>query len=181
MTTTDPLFGMLFALGGSPGQVSPLLNLLPFAAVLAIFYFVILLPMKSRQKKVADFWLRSKSATRSSPHGGLFGSIAKLGDDAVQLQIAPNVRVDISTGRDRRLPGSGARCRNAEYINHGEESALETPHHRRCRCAGGVFVLPARQESRLGLDLKGGVHLVLRVQTDRSAEARDADHRDRLD
>ena len=28
--------------------------------------------------------------------GGLFGSIAKIGDEVVQLQIAPNVRVDIS-------------------------------------------------------------------------------------
>ena len=28
--------------------------------------------------------------------GGLFGSLAKLGDPVVQLQIAPNVRVDVS-------------------------------------------------------------------------------------
>ncbi len=58
MTTTDPLFGMLLALGGSPGQVSPLIQLIPFALVLAIFYFVILLPMKNRQKKVAEFLCR---------------------------------------------------------------------------------------------------------------------------
>ena len=62
MTTTDPLFGMLLALGGSPGQVSPLIQLIPFALVLAIFYFVILLPMKSRQKKVAPP-VRVKGAT----------------------------------------------------------------------------------------------------------------------
>ena len=96
MTTTDPLFGMLLALGGSGGQVSPLVQLIPFALVLAIFYFVILLPMKNRQKKVQDFLAALKVGDKIVTSGGLFGSIAKIGDDAVQLQIAPNVRVDIS-------------------------------------------------------------------------------------
>ena len=56
MTTTDPLFGMFLALAASPDQqVSPLVQLIPFALVLAIFYFVILMPMKKRQKKVQEF------------------------------------------------------------------------------------------------------------------------------
>ena len=96
MTTTDPLFGMLLALGGSTGQVSPLIQLIPFALVLAIFYFVILLPMKNRQKKVAEFLAGLKVGDKVVTSGGLFGSIAKLGEASVQLQIAPNVRVDIS-------------------------------------------------------------------------------------
>jgi preprotein translocase subunit YajC len=97
MTTTDPLFGMLLALGGSGGQqVSPLIQLIPFALVLAIFYFVILLPMRNRQKKVQEFLAALKVGDKVVTTGGLFGSIAKLGEDAVQLQIAPNVRVDVS-------------------------------------------------------------------------------------
>jgi preprotein translocase subunit YajC len=97
MTTTDPLFGMLLAFGGSAGQqVSPLIQLLPFAIVLAIFYFVIMLPMKNRQKKVQDFLGALKVGDKVVTSGGIFGSIAKIGDDAIGLQIAPNVRVDIS-------------------------------------------------------------------------------------
>jgi preprotein translocase subunit YajC len=88
---------MLFALGGAPGQtVSPLIQLIPFALVLAIFYFVILLPMRNRQKKVQEFLSALKIGDKVVTSGGLFGSIAKLGEDAVQLQIAPNVRVDMS-------------------------------------------------------------------------------------
>jgi len=95
MTTTDPLFGMLLAFGGA-GQVSPLVQLIPFALVLAIFYFVILLPMKNRQKKVEAFLSALKVGDKVVTSGGLFGSIAKISDEAIQLQIAPNVRVDIS-------------------------------------------------------------------------------------
>ena len=97
MTTTDPLFGMLLAFGGAPGQpVSPLVQLIPFALVLAIYYFVILVPLKNRQKNVEAFLSGLKVGDKVVTSGGLFGSIAKIGDDAVQLQIAPNVRVDIS-------------------------------------------------------------------------------------
>lgn len=97
MTTTDSLIGPLFALAGSPGQqVSPLIQLIPFALVLAIFYFVILLPMKKKQKKVQAFLDALKVGDKVVTTGGLFGSIAKIGDQVVQLQVAPNVRVDIS-------------------------------------------------------------------------------------
>lgn len=97
MTTTEPLFGMFLALAASPDQqVSPLIQLIPFALVLAIFYFVILLPMRRRQKKVQEFLAALKVGDKVVTSGGIYGSIAKLGDDAVQLQIAPNVRVDVS-------------------------------------------------------------------------------------
>ena len=96
MTTTDPLFGTLLALGGSPGQVNPLFQLIPFALVLAIFYFVILLPTRNKQKKVAEFLAALKEGDKVVTSGGIYGSIAKIKDDAISLQIAPNVRVDIA-------------------------------------------------------------------------------------
>ena len=97
MTTTDPPFGLLLAFAASPdSQVSPLVQLIPFALVLAIFYFVILLPMKRRQKKVQEFLDALKVGDKVVTTGGIYGSIAKLGETSVQLQIAPNVRVDVS-------------------------------------------------------------------------------------
>jgi preprotein translocase subunit YajC len=76
--------------------MSPWVQLIPFALVLAIFYFVILLPMKRRQKKVQEFLEALKVGDRVVTTGGLFGSVTKISDQSVQLQIAPNVRVDIS-------------------------------------------------------------------------------------
>ena len=96
MTTTDPHFGLLLALASGNQQVSPLIQLIPFALVLAIFYFVILLPMKKKQKKVEEFLGALKVGDKVVTSGGLFGSIAKVGEQAIQLQIAPNVRVDVS-------------------------------------------------------------------------------------
>jgi preprotein translocase subunit YajC len=97
MTPTVPLTGFMLAMGASPDQsMSPLIQLVPFALVLAIFYFVILLPMKRKQKKVQEFLDGLKVGDKVVTSGGLFGSIAKLGETSIQLQIASNVRVDIS-------------------------------------------------------------------------------------
>jgi preprotein translocase subunit YajC len=76
--------------------VSPLIQLVPFALILAIFYLVILLPARRRQRKVQDFLNGLKVGDRIITSGGMFGSITKLGDKSVQLQIADKVRVEVS-------------------------------------------------------------------------------------
>jgi preprotein translocase subunit YajC len=87
----------VLAMAAPPNQaVSPWIQLIPFALVLGIFYFVILLPMKRRQKKVQEFLDGLKVGDRVVTTGGLFGSIARISDQSIQLQIAPNVRVDVS-------------------------------------------------------------------------------------
>ena len=90
-------FPFLLAMGAPPQGAAPAwVQIIPFALVLGIFYFVILLPMKRKQKKVQEFLDGLKVGDKVVTSGGLFGSIAKLGDASVQLQVAPNVRVDIS-------------------------------------------------------------------------------------
>jgi preprotein translocase subunit YajC len=89
--------GLLLAMAGSSDSgVSPWVQLVPFALVLGIFYFIILLPMKRRQKKVQEFLAALKVGDRVITSGGLYGSITKLNDKSVQLQIADKVRIEVS-------------------------------------------------------------------------------------
>jgi len=78
------------------GAPSPWVQLLPFVLVLAIFYFVILLPMKKKQQKVQAFLSALKVGDRVVTSGGLFGTITKLNDQSIQVQIADKVRVEMS-------------------------------------------------------------------------------------
>jgi len=91
------IFPSLFAMG-SPAQGSPsaLVQLLPFALVLGIFYFVILLPMKRRQQKVQAFLSALKVDDKVVTSGGIYGTITRLNENSVQLQIAERVRVELS-------------------------------------------------------------------------------------
>jgi preprotein translocase subunit YajC len=80
----------------SQGAPSALVQLMPFALVLAIFYFIILMPMKRRQQKVATFLASLKEGDKVVTSGGIYGTITKVGDQALQLQIAERVRIDVS-------------------------------------------------------------------------------------
>ena len=83
---------------GSPSQggASTWVQFAPFPIILAIFYFIILLPMKRRQQKIAAFLQELKVGDRVVTSGGIYGSITKLNDQSIQLQIADKVRIEIS-------------------------------------------------------------------------------------
>jgi preprotein translocase subunit YajC len=87
----------LLAMGApSPGAPSPWVQLIPFVLVLAIFYFVILLPMKRRQQKVRDFLAALKVGDQIVTSGGVYGTITRLSDRSVQIQVADKVRIEIA-------------------------------------------------------------------------------------
>jgi preprotein translocase subunit YajC len=88
---------VLVALAAPPQGSQPWwASLIPFFLVLAIFYFVILMPMKRRQQKVQTFLAALKVGDRVITSGGIYGSITKLGEQSVQLQVANNVRLEVS-------------------------------------------------------------------------------------
>ena len=102
-----------------------------------------------------------------------------------------------SASRSPGPPSAATRARsrssrNRATLNHEQESSLETPHQpRRLRhllrasastrsWRSGIRPAAARladgaSSCKLGLDLKGGVHLVLRVQTDDALQDSDDD------
>lgn len=94
MTTHSLLLALSTPPDGS--TVSPWMQLVPFALVLAIFYFIILMPMRRRQKKVEEFLQNLKIGDKVITSGGLYGSITRLGDQSLQLQVADKIRVEIA-------------------------------------------------------------------------------------
>src|SRR6185295_6298243 len=100
--------GAVFALGSAPDGGSPWVQFVPFAIVLAIFYFVILLPMKRKQQKVQTFLESLKVNDRVVTTGGIYGQITRLGEQTVQLQIAENptkVRIEVAKASIGGLQG----------------------------------------------------------------------------
>ncbi len=95
MTFVDPF---LIALGTPPqgGNPSPWLQLIPFVLILGIFYFVMILPMRKRQQKVQNFQGALKVGDKVITSGGIFGSITRVSEQSVQLQVANNVRIEVS-------------------------------------------------------------------------------------
>jgi preprotein translocase subunit YajC len=83
---------------GSSGQVNALTQLIPFALILAIFYFLILLPMKRRQKKIQEFQDSLKVGDKIVTTGGIYGKVTRVTDKTLQVEIADRVRIEVSRG-----------------------------------------------------------------------------------
>jgi preprotein translocase subunit YajC len=97
MTPMIETAGLLLA-QATPGEAtqSPWSMLLLPAAFIAIFYFIILLPLRRRQKKVQVFLDALKPGDKVVTTGGIYGVITKLNERTVQLQIADKVRIELS-------------------------------------------------------------------------------------
>jgi len=86
----------VFAMGMMADGASPLLQLVPFALILGIFYFIILLPAKRKQQKVQEFLGSLKVNDKVITTSGIHGQITKIDDQVVQLEIADRVRIKVS-------------------------------------------------------------------------------------
>jgi preprotein translocase subunit YajC len=97
--------GPVFAMGMMADGASPLLQLVPFALILGIFYFIILLPAKRKQQKVQQFLDNLKVNDKVITTSGIHGQITKIDEQVVQLEIADRVRIKVSRAAIGGLQG----------------------------------------------------------------------------
>ncbi len=83
-------------MSGSAQGASGLVQFLPFAVILGIFYFMILLPMKRRRKKIQEFQESLKVGDKVVTTSGIYGQITRLNEKSVQVQIADKVRIEVA-------------------------------------------------------------------------------------
>lgn len=82
-----------------------LVQMLPFAMMLGIFYFLVLRPMRKRQKAVQDFQSALKVGDRIIMTSGIHGQITKLSDKSVKVQIADRVVIEVARAAVGGLQG----------------------------------------------------------------------------
>jgi preprotein translocase subunit YajC len=69
--------------------------LLP-VALIGMFYFLMIRPAQTQRKRVAEMLKNLKVGDKVITNGGLYGTIAGLEDDAVQLRIAEQLKVKVA-------------------------------------------------------------------------------------
>lgn len=111
MTTSLSFFpiaapwGTLAAFQAAPGGQSALIQLVPMIAIFAIFYFLLVAPMRKRQKALRDLVENLKKGDRVLTTGGIYGEIVAVDGAAVVLKIADNVKVRVAKSAIAGLEG----------------------------------------------------------------------------
>jgi preprotein translocase subunit YajC len=87
----------LLLLAGSPsgGDQSPLPSFILMGLIFGIFYFVLILPMKQKQKKLEEMTKTLKSGDKVVLSSGIFGTIVAVEDDAFALRIDQNTKIRV--------------------------------------------------------------------------------------
>jgi preprotein translocase subunit YajC len=75
---------------------SGIIQFLPLVFILAIFYLIVFLPARRRQKKLQEMIDSLKVGDKVVTSGGIYGTIVGFKDDRIQLRIAENVKIELS-------------------------------------------------------------------------------------
>ena len=81
-------------------------TILPLVFILAIFYLIVFMPARRRQKKLQDMIDNLKAGDKVVTSGGIYGTIVGFKDDRIQLRVAENVKIELSRNAVTALQGS---------------------------------------------------------------------------
>ncbi|MGA3339883.1 MAG: preprotein translocase subunit YajC [Methylocella sp.] len=73
------------------------MQLVPFAMIFVIAYFLVIRPNRKKAKQHEDLIKSTRKGDSVVTTGGLIGKVTRVVDDAeLELEIAPNVKVRVS-------------------------------------------------------------------------------------
>jgi preprotein translocase subunit YajC len=81
---------------GAPPQGNMFGALIPFVAVFVIFYVLIILPQRKKQKKHQEEISALKPGDKIITTAGIYGTVMGVQADRIEVKIAANVKVDIT-------------------------------------------------------------------------------------
>ena len=122
------MFSMIYALGqattssasidgaeatATGGSIWP--TLIMFAAVILIFYFLIIRPQRKRDKEAKDMLAAIKKGDKIVTIGGIRGTVAIVKESTVIIKVDDNTRIEFS------------KSAISAVLNKKEEAAAEKP------------------------------------------------------
>jgi preprotein translocase subunit YajC len=75
---------------------NPLLQFAPMFLIFALFYVLMIVPSRKRQKALQQLLENLKKGDRVVTNGGLYGEVAAVTGATVVLKVADNVKVRVA-------------------------------------------------------------------------------------
>jgi preprotein translocase subunit YajC len=83
---------------GGSAQGNMLIQLIPFVVIFAIFYLLIIMPARKKQKQHQSMINSLKGGERVITSGGIYGTINRVMDDRFEIQVDGNTRIQVTKG-----------------------------------------------------------------------------------
>jgi preprotein translocase subunit YajC len=69
---------------------NPVMQFIPLIAIVAIFYFLVFMPMQRQKKQQAEMLASLEPGTEVLTTGGIVGTIVKITGDTLVLRVKPD-------------------------------------------------------------------------------------------
>jgi preprotein translocase subunit YajC len=84
-------------LAADPGAGGGLTSfVLLFGPLLVIWYFLVIRPQQTQRRKTQEMLSNLKTGDRVVTSGGIYGTVVGFRNEVVQLQVAPQVKLDVA-------------------------------------------------------------------------------------
>jgi preprotein translocase subunit YajC len=81
----------------SPTAANPALSFLPLVVIVAIFYFLVFMPMQRQKKQQAQMLANLDAGTEVLTTGGIVGTIVSISGDTLILRVKPdNIKLQVA-------------------------------------------------------------------------------------
>ena len=77
-----------------PGSIFGIIG--PLIIILGIYYVLVVMPTRKTQKKVQDMIDSLKVGDKVITNSGIYGTIAGLREDRIQLRVSENVKLEMA-------------------------------------------------------------------------------------
>jgi preprotein translocase subunit YajC len=92
----------------SAAPTNPLMSFLPLIFIVAIFYFLVFMPMQKQKKQQAAMLSNLQTGTDVLTTGGIVGTIVSLTDTTLVLRVKPdNIKLQVMRSAVASLVDSG--------------------------------------------------------------------------
>ncbi len=107
MSEIAPSFGLLLLQASPASAPNPLI---PVILMIVVFYLVLFLPMRRRQKKHDELLANLSSGDKVVTNGGMIGVITGLSDKTVTVKLKPdNVKIEFARSAISGLAEKGSK------------------------------------------------------------------------
>src|ERR1700692_5074974 len=88
---------LAFLFQQQPPASNPLVSFLPLVFIVAIFYFLVFMPMQRQKKQQSQMLASLQSGSEVLTTGGIVGTIVSINGDTLILRVKPdNIKLQVS-------------------------------------------------------------------------------------
>jgi len=99
-------FAMAPPPGAEPTAFDTFMSFAPMVLLLVIFYFLLIRPQQKKHEEAEDMIANLKEGDRVITSGGIIGTIRKIKNDEITLEVAQDVKIKIDHNYINGLVGS---------------------------------------------------------------------------